>query len=154
MMPFIPLIRLSLASAVIMTMPALMTSTVLAQGKCHKLCDESAAKTYSPKQIRQFLKQGETVDSLGKNQSTPLHWIASDNPNPKATASLLKAGANPNIKDAYGSTPLVWAAGYNLNPQVLQLLLKAGADINTAADNGSGPLHAAALMNQNPTIPA
>ncbi|KAH8850732.1 Acyl-CoA-binding domain-containing protein 6 [Schistosoma japonicum] len=86
------------------------------------------------------------VNSLDKNEMTPLHW-ASDRGFSDMVSTLIKYNANINSKDSEGQTPLHYAC-FCGHDEVVQVLLKFGADIyaednegNRACDLYDGDFH-------------
>lgn len=83
----------------------------------------------SPKTIKILLEHGLNVNSLDKNNKTPLMWAIEKGFN-ASVKYLLANGANPNMLDNNGNTALHLAIKSNKLP-ILKTLLESGSDSQT-----------------------
>ena len=95
-----------------------------------------------------FLKSGLNVDTLDKDQNTPLILACSINDNDEIVEFLLENGANINAKNINEITPLLEASRHINNIKVLKVLLKFGVDVNLCGfSQKKSPLMIAFLDN-------
>jgi uncharacterized protein len=92
--------------------------------------------------VRLLLQQGASVNVLGTDGSTALHW-AVEADDPEMTRLLLKAGADAKRANRYGITPLHLAA-VNGNAAMIRDLLDAGGNANAVLPEGETVLMTAA----------
>jgi Zn-dependent protease with chaperone function len=98
--------------------------------------------------VRELINEGEDVNAIDSEGSTPLHWSiygigfsfeddfeGDTSPSVEAARLLLEAGANVNAVDIYGSTPLLDAVNYE-TPEMVAVLLEYGADPSIKDENG------------------
>jgi ankyrin repeat protein len=97
---------------------------------CHKKNRELILLLYN---------NGADINSICKNDFTPLHW-ACDSSSPDIAMMLINMGANIDLKDNEGRTPLIWAIDRNHNDLVKELIRK-GADINVVDRYKKTALH-------------
>ncbi|EAY09467.1 hypothetical protein TVAG_126280 [Trichomonas vaginalis G3] len=96
--------------------------------------------------LEYFISNGADINAKDGDESTPLHYAASDN-NKKTAEILISNGADINAEDADGCTPLHYAASNN-SKETAEILISNGADINAENKYRWTPLHLAATNNR------
>ncbi|WP_018248875.1 DUF726 domain-containing protein [Orenia marismortui] len=89
-----------------------------------------AADSNDPEEIEILVNEGREIETLNKENATPLMIAAKYNQNSEIIAALIDAGAKVDVRDGAGFDPVMYAAINNPNPEVITKLVEAGADIN------------------------
>ena len=107
-----------------------------------------------------LLRHGGKVDDRGRNEQTPLHFIAKEfwmvdhnlgGIESDAISFLLKHGADVDSRDGDYCTPLHLAASQE-SLEVAQILLEHGANIESRNDKGQTPLHMACDIHESADV--
>lgn len=100
--------------------------------------------------MKELLKSGQNIESIGKFEQTPLMITISNN-HVEAALFLISNGANVNHTTKNKSTAIQLAA-MNGQTAVLKALLDAGANINERDDRGATPVMWASNRGHKETV--
>lgn len=117
------------------------------------LLSPSFGQSVSPEAVKLLLEYGANVNAVGRNQSTSLISLSSNNrPYAVDLAKLmLDRGADVNAADNQGNTSLHYATEYS-SEEMVKLLLEYGANVNAINNHGDTSLYRASNGGQENMI--